>query len=194
MYLWPGQHLSLDHLFPGVPLSSPTQASLVTSSCSMAKGPWPWLEAVSELSCLTGILPPSLFLLLRMSAWASCPMGNSSCAADLQESATFLARTSAPVWQSYHSNYDALKGWRRDFVSVVQSLAHLPLVRWWLFRDLPVKSGIFIYWFWHHGHLPVISICPGRERSRAWYKQIPEIPAFERKRQRTKNSRLSSTI
>lgn len=135
LYLWPGQRLSLGHLFPRVPLSSPTQASLVTSSCSMAKGPWPWLEAVSELSCLTGVLPPSLFL-LRMSVWASCPMGNSFCAADLQKSATFLARTSAPVWQSYHSNYDALKGWRRDFVSVAQSLAHLPLVRWWLLSEV----------------------------------------------------------
>lgn len=63
---WPA--LEFGPFFPGVPLSSPTQASLVTSSCSMAKGPWPWLEAVSELSCLTGVLLPSLFLLLRMSA------------------------------------------------------------------------------------------------------------------------------
>lgn len=148
--------------------------------------PWPralgpgW-KLLGNCPALTGVLPPSLFLLLRMSAWASCPMGNFSCTADLQEPATFLARTSTCVWWSYHSNYDALKGWRWDFVSGAQSLAHLPLLSWWSLNDLLVKSGIFIYWFWHHGHLPVISICPGRERSRAWYKQIPEIPVFERK-------------
>lgn len=147
--------------------------------------PWPralgpgW-KLLENCPALTGVLPQSLFL-LRMSAWASCPMGNFSCTADLQEPATFLTRTSTCVWRSYHSNYDALKGWRWDFVSGAQSLAHLPLLRWWSLNDLLVKSGIFICWFWHHGHLPVISICPGRERSRAWYKQIPEIPVFERK-------------
>lgn len=161
--------------------------------------PWPralgpgW-KLLGNCPAFTGVLSPGLFLLLRMSAWALCPMGNFSCTADLQEPATFLARTSTRVWRSYHSNYDALKGWRWDFVSGAQSLAHLPLLRWWSLNDLLAKSGIFIYWFWHHGHLPVISICPGRKRSRAWYKQIPEIPVFERKRQRTKSSRLSSTI